>query len=50
MKKNYFTLDEDFEKIIRNALSDKNITSIHSVTTGWTNIVFEVATDNGNFF
>lgn len=50
MKKNYFTLDEDFEKIIRNALPDKNITSIHSVTTGWTNIVFEVATDNGNFF
>lgn len=50
MKKNYFTLDEDFEKIIRTALSDKNITSIHSVTTGWTNIVFEVATDNGNFF
>lgn len=50
MIKNYFTLDEDFETIIKNALLNKNITSIRSVTTGWTNIVFEVSTTNGAFF
>ena len=50
MMKNYFTLDEDFETIIKNALPNKSITSIRSVTTGWTNIVFEVSTNAGNFF
>ena len=50
MIKNYFTLDEDFETIIKNALPNKSITSIRSVTTGWTNIVFEVSTTNGAFF
>lgn len=50
MTKNYFTLDEDFEKIIKNALPDKTINSIVSVTTGWTNIVFEVCTNDGDFF
>lgn len=50
MTKNYFTLDEDFETIIKNALQDKTINSIVSVTTGWTNIVFEVCTNDGDFF
>lgn len=50
IEKNYFSLDEDFEKIIRTTLSDKNITSINPISTGWTNIVFEVATTEGNFF
>lgn len=50
MIKNYFSLDEDFNKIIKNTLPDKKITSIRSVTTGWTNIVFEVSTDVGNYF
>ena len=50
MKKNYFTLDEDFEKIIKEALPNKAINSITSITTGWTNIVFEVYTNYGNFF
>lgn len=50
MAKNHFTLDEDFETIIKNALPDKTISSIHSVTTGWTNIVFEVCTNDGDFF
>lgn len=36
--KNYFTLDEDFETIIKKALPDKTINKIRSVTTGWTNI------------
>lgn len=50
MAKNHFTLDEDFETIIKNALPDKTISSIHSVTTGWTNIVYEVCTNDGDFF
>lgn len=50
MIKNYFSLDEDFEKIIRNALQDKDISSINQISTGWTNIVFEVETNEGNYF
>lgn len=50
MTKNYFTLDEDFEKIIKKALPNKTINKIRSVTTGWTNIVFEVCTNDGKFF
>lgn len=50
MAKNYFTLDEDFETIIKKALPDKTINKIRSVTTGWTNIVFEVCTNEGDFF
>lgn len=50
MTKNHFTLDEDFETIIKNALPNKTINSIHSVTTGWTNIVYEVCTNDGDFF
>lgn len=48
--KTYFTLDEDFEKIIKNYITDKKILNIHPISTGWTNIVFEVTTDNGNYF
>lgn len=50
MNKNYFSIDEDFNKIINTVLSDKNIVSINPISTGWTNIVFEVATNEGNFF
>lgn len=50
MVKNYFSLDENFEKIIRNTLHDKDIDSINQISTGWTNIVFEVSTNEGNFF
>lgn len=50
MIKNYFSLDEDFEAIIQNALPNKKINSIKSITTGWTNIVFEVSTDYENYF
>lgn len=50
MEKNYFSLDDDFEKIIKNALIDKKVTSINQITTGWTNIVFEVTTNEGNYF
>ena len=48
--KTYFTLDEDFEKIIKNYFTDKKVLNIHPISTGWTNIVFEVTTDNGNYF
>lgn len=50
MIKSYFTIDEDFEKIIKNALQNRKIIDINSVTTGWTNIVLEVATENQKFF
>ena len=50
MEKNYFSLDEDFDKIIRNSMKDKEIVSINSISTGWTNIVFEVETNDGNYF
>ncbi len=47
--KTYFSLDENFEKIIRNTLKN-DITNIKPISTGWTNIVFEVETDKGNYF
>ena len=50
MVKNYFTLDDDFEKIIKNALKDQDILAIKQISTGWTNIVFEVKTNCGDFF
>lgn len=50
MIKNYFTLDEDFETIIKNAVPNKEIISMKSVTTGWTNIVYEVKTNEGAYF
>lgn len=42
MIKNYFSLNEDFEKIIRRELEGKEISEIKQITTGWTNIVYEV--------
>jgi len=51
MEKNYFTLDENFNKIIENSLSNKEITAITPISTGWTNIVFEAKTKNdGDYF
>ena len=50
MDKNYFSINEDFNKIINNTLSDKTVISINPISTGWTNIVFEVKTNEGNFF
>ncbi len=50
MKKTYFTLDEDFEKIIKNTLKKFNVLEIKPISTGWTNMVFEAHTDNGDFF
>lgn len=50
MSKKYFELGEDFEKIIKNTLKDKKINECNQISTGWTNIVYEVSTDEGNFF
>lgn len=50
MNKLYFSLNEDFEKIIRNSLPNMNIKSINPISTGWTNIVYEVSTDSENYF
>jgi len=50
MNKKFFEIDEDFESIIKNTLKDKQINEFHQISTGWTNIVYEVSTDKGNFF
>lgn len=50
MSKDYFSLDEDFSNIIKKSLSDKEIINIKPISTGWTNIVFEVTTTCGNYF
>ena len=46
----YFSLDDEFNNIIKNSLPGKKINSIEPVSTGWTNIVFEVSTDDGHYF
>lgn len=50
MSKNFFELNEDYEKIITNTLKDKKVNTIKQISTGWTNIVYEVSTNEGNFF
>ena len=50
MTKNYFSLDENFDEIIKNSLKDRKILHTEQISTGWTNIVYEVQTDNGSFF
>jgi Ser/Thr protein kinase RdoA (MazF antagonist) len=49
----FFKLDEDFDSIIRNVLSEKGITKIDDIqmiTTGWTNIVFKAYSEEGNYY
>lgn len=50
MNTTYFELSDDFENIIKNILNNKQIISIKQNPTGWTNIVYEVETNEGNFF
>lgn len=50
MVKKCFTLDEDFKTIINDSLKDVEIISINQISTGWTNIVFEVRTICGDYF
>jgi len=49
-EKTFFTLREDFNAIIAKSLPDKIILNIHQISTGWTNIVFEAETPDGNYF
>jgi len=46
----YFSLDENFNKIIENTLEGKQINSVNQISTGWTNIVYEVNSNDGNYF
>ena len=50
MKNNYFTLEDDFEKIIKNSLPNTEIINLKFISTGWTNIVYEAETTSGSFF
>jgi len=48
-----FRLDDDFNKIINDTLKDEGIDKvdkIETISTGWTNMVFEAYTDKGNYF
>ncbi|MBR3162751.1 MAG: aminoglycoside phosphotransferase family protein [Clostridia bacterium] len=50
----YFTLDENFNNIIDKELKEnfnvKTIDSMQQISTGWTNIVYKVKTNNGNYY
>ena len=46
----FFKSDENFDKIIVDTLKGKKIVKANQITTGWTNIVYEVETDDGNYF
>lgn len=52
--KTYFSLDEDYNKIIEKELSEKfnvkSVISLEQISTGWTNIVYKVQADNGNYY
>ena len=52
--KKFFTLDENFDKIIKENLKEiYGVNEVYSVSlnaTGWTNIVYKVTTDNGNYY
>ena len=50
MNEPYFKIDEDFETIIHNSLTNLEIKKCKLITTGWTNIVYEVETNNGSYF
>jgi len=50
MTEKYFLLDEDYNKIIKKALKNENIVSMNQISTGWTNIVYEVNTDSESYF
>ena len=50
MSEAYFKIDENFETIIKKALIGKEVKAMNLITTGWTNIVYEVETNDGNYF
>lgn len=50
MMKSFFSTNENFDDIIQKALHNTKINSMKLITTGWTNVVYEVKTDEGNYF
>lgn len=50
MKDIFFKEDENFEAIIREVLKDKDVKNMEQISTGWTNIVYEVETNDENYF
>ena len=54
MSKEFFTVDENYNEIIEDALKEDfeniEIQEIEFIPTGWTNIVYEVSTNKGDFF
>ncbi len=50
MKNNFFTLEDDFQRIIKNNLKGEKINHLNFIPTGWTNIVYEAETDTDSYF
>lgn len=46
----FFTLGDQFDKIIAETFPEKKILNTKHILTGWTNIVIEVTTDMGSYF
>lgn len=46
----FFSIDEDFEAIIKEVLPNTEINKIANISTGWTNIVYNVKTTEGEYF
>lgn len=46
----FFTTDDPLEKIIAATFPEKKILKTKHILTGWTNIVIEVATSDGDYF
>ena len=47
---NFFTTKDPLNQIITDTLPGKEIKKLEHILTGWTNIVIEVTTDQGNYF
>lgn len=50
MLKKFFIPDEDFASMIQKVLDGKEIRKLNLISTGWTNIVYEVETEDSNYF
>lgn len=50
MIKNYFIPSENFDQIIKENLSNKEIKKMKQIITGWTNIVYELETEEKSYF
>lgn len=45
----YFTPNENLDAVVRNTFTGENLEEIQTITTGWTNIVLDVKTDQGRY-